>query len=113
MNAARGKVEREGRCRVCGLGPSHRLDAAHLVPRSLTRQGFDQEDLIVPLCSSAKGVRSGCHQAYDAHRLDLLPFLTVEEEVAVVRLLRALNPHGSGLAQGVRIVGGYVPGMVA
>lgn len=84
MNAARAKVEREGRCRVCGLGPADVLDAAHLWNRSQGGPGFDDPDAVVPLCSTIKG-GLGCHDAYDAHELDLLPHLTTAEQVALVR----------------------------
>jgi hypothetical protein len=85
VNAARQKVEREGVCRVCGLGGPERLDAAHTWDRSLGGPGFDDPDAIVPLCSDMKG-GLGCHQAYDAHELDLLPHLTTAEQVALVRM---------------------------
>ena len=78
---ARAKVEYEsGRCRVC-----HRpnAEAAHVIPRSLApgvgnNMGADN---IVPLC----GGPDGCHGAYDRHELDLLPFLTLPEQIAAVR----------------------------
>ena len=35
-------------------------------------------DNIVPLCRD-------CHTEYDQHRLDLLPFLTLPEQIAAVR----------------------------
>lgn len=84
MNPARAKVEREGVCRVCGLGGPDVLDAAHTWDRSLGGGGFDDPDLIVPLCSAIKG-GLGCHDAYDARQLDLLPYLTLDEQVAMVR----------------------------
>ena len=76
---ARQKVEREGfRCRVCRS--SFQVEAAHVIPRSLapgvgTNMGADN---IVPLCRD-------CHIEYDQHRLDLLPALTLPEQVAAVR----------------------------
>lgn len=82
MNAGRRKVEEEGHCRVCGEHAS-RCDAAHLWDRSLGGKGFDNPDLIVPLCSYIKG-GNGCHDMYDAHELELLPHLTLAEEVALV-----------------------------
>lgn len=85
MNAGRSKVEAEGMCRVCGLGGSDVLDSAHTWDRSLGSSGFDDPDLIVPLCSAIKGSPDGCHDAYDAHRLNLLPYLTPTEQVALVR----------------------------
>jgi hypothetical protein len=83
LNAARAKVEGEGKCRVCGIRAEH-CDAAHTIDRSLSSSGFVDPDLIVPLCSQIKG-GAGCHAAYDAHALDLLPYLTRAEEVAMVR----------------------------
>lgn len=84
MNAAREKVEREGVCRACGIGGPDRLDAAHLWDRSLGGVGFDDPDLCIPLCSRIKG-GVGCHDAYDEHRLDVLPLVTVAEQLAAVR----------------------------
>lgn len=75
-SAAHAKVEQEGRCRVCRSLTE--LDPAHIVPRSL---GGGQSDLaVVPLCRT-------CHTAFDSHRLDLLPFLTYEEQAEAVRVL--------------------------
>ena len=74
--AARAKVDREGCCRVCGIGG--RLEAAHIIPRSLG--GEQREESIVPLCPA-------CHRAYDGGRLDLLPYLTFEEQAEAVRVL--------------------------
>jgi hypothetical protein len=86
VNPAREKVEREGLCRVCGLGGPERLDAAHTWNRSEGGPGFDDPDAVVPLCSSIKGAGPrACHDLYDAHQLDLLPHLTTPEQVALVR----------------------------
>lgn len=82
-NAARIKVDKEGKCRACPT-PARYCDAAHTIDRSLSRSGFDEPDLIVPLCSDIKG-GAGCHQRYDAHELDILPYLTFEEQAAMVR----------------------------
>jgi 5-methylcytosine-specific restriction endonuclease McrA len=76
---ARQKVEREGfRCRVCRS--SFQVEAAHVIPRSLAPGvGTNMSaDNIVPLCRE-------CHVEYDQHRLDLLPALTLPEQVAAVR----------------------------
>jgi hypothetical protein len=51
-------------CIVCGA--THRIDPAHLIPRSLG--GCGDPFCVVPLCR-------GCHRAYDQGRLDLLPYL--------------------------------------
>jgi hypothetical protein len=83
VNAAREKVEAEGQCRVCGA-PADVCDAAHLWNRSQGGGGFEDPSLVVPLCASIKG-GPGCHDAYDAYLLDLLPYLTTEEQVALVR----------------------------
>ena len=75
---ARAKVEYEsGRCRVC-YAPN--ADAAHVIPRSLAPGVGNnmRADNIVPLCRD-------CHTEYDQHRLDLLPYLTLPEQVAAVR----------------------------
>lgn len=96
MNAAREKVEREGGCRVCGA-PARQCDAAHLWNRSQGARGFDDPDLTLPLCSKIKGAERGCHDLYDAHRLDLLPYLTLEEELALVRAAKPSTGRGSGI----------------
>jgi hypothetical protein len=51
-------------CIACGA--THRIDPAHLIPRSLG--GWGDALCVVPLCR-------GCHRAYDEGRLDLLPYL--------------------------------------
>lgn len=93
---AREKVDAEGNCRVCGS--TTRLEAAHVIPRSLTQPGPDQgesPDNIVPLC----GGPGGCHARYDDERtLDLLPYLTLPEQACAVRL------HPSGLIGALRRV---------
>jgi hypothetical protein len=82
MNAGRAKVEAEGVCRVCGAGLST-LEAAHTFDRSLGKSSFDDPDLIVPLCGR---FGNHCHQQYDANRLNLLPYLSLAEQVALVRV---------------------------
>jgi hypothetical protein len=52
-------------CIVCGA--THRIDPAHLIPRSLG--GCGDPLCVVPLC------RTPCHRAYDEGRLDLLAHL--------------------------------------
>jgi hypothetical protein len=51
-------------CIACGA--THRIDPAHLIPRSLG--GCGDPLCVVPLCRS-------CHRAYDSGELDLLPHL--------------------------------------
>lgn len=84
MNPARRKVEDEGACRVCLTGPARVLEAAHLWPRSRGATGFDSPDIIVPLCKPVGLGGSGCHDRFDAHRLDLLHLLTLDEQLALV-----------------------------
>jgi hypothetical protein len=66
----------EGVCRVCRRGDGH-IDAAHVIPRSLAPNHGEQADAIVGLCRV-------CHTEYDEHRLDLLPFLSLAEQVSAV-----------------------------
>jgi hypothetical protein len=68
---------------MCGV-PAERCDAAHLWDRSLGGTGFDEPDLVIPLCSLIKA-GNGCHDLYDAHELDILARLTIEEQVAMVK----------------------------
>ena len=73
---ARAKVDEEGECRVCG---SHSgLQAAHIIPRSLG--GRQHRDSIVPLCERD-------HRSYDNFRLDILPYLTHDEQAEAVRVM--------------------------
>jgi hypothetical protein len=81
-SAARTKLAAEGVCRVCAGEP---VQAAHLIGRRHDRAGeqgaraVDPDD-IVPLCEV-------CHRAYDARRLDLLPYLTRAEQARAVELV--------------------------
>ena len=100
MNAAREKVEREGRCRVCH--GTRGLEAAHLWRRSQGASGFDNPDEIVPLCNALRG--AGCHEAFDAGSLDLLGLLTVDEELAAVRLAFPISGRGSGIERARRVL---------
>jgi hypothetical protein len=73
---ARAKVDAEGECRVCrnGIG----LEAAHVIGRVHDpANGKVRPVDIVPLCPA-------CHREYDGRRLDLLPYLTHEEQAAAV-----------------------------
>jgi hypothetical protein len=114
---ARAKVEREGSCRVwrgllgCDGGGQRNLEAAHIIGRKADRFpalghiGWTPREpwvidewpvdplRIVPLCQKH-------HRAYDAHELDLLPYLTVEEQAQAV-----LDAGGIELARN-RICGG-------
>lgn len=76
---ARSKVEAEGRCRVCGQTSS--LEAAHVCGQKYdSADGIVRPVDVVPLCSRKPSGAGGCHQAYDSHDLDLLPYLSLEEQ---------------------------------
>jgi hypothetical protein len=92
--AAREKVDAEGCCRVCG--EMWRVEAAHITGREHDRDSrnglvwgrdpnalFVRPDRIVPLCGPATDTTT-CHGKQHAKRLDLLPYLTREEETQAV-----------------------------
>lgn len=83
---ARAKVDAEARCRVCKGGG--RLQAAHVLGRKYDPpSGIVQPDDIIPLCRP-------CHELYDGRELGVLPYLTLDEQAAAVRLvgiMRALR----------------------
>ncbi len=83
---ARDKVEAEGCCRACGA--TGELDAAHVIARSLSGARSMNADSVIPLCRS-------CHVAQHAHRLELLPMLSSEEQVEATRVV--------GLARAYRL----------
>jgi len=89
VNPGRRKVEDEGECRVCGE-LAERCDAAHIWDRSLGGEGFDDPDIIVPLCSRIK-FGNGCHDIYDEGELDLLPYLKLEEQIALVKAAGSIS----------------------
>jgi hypothetical protein len=104
---ARAKIEREGRCRVCG--ESRDVDMAHVVGKKhdaiLTgpRGGqyiYVHPDSVVPLCGAFTD--NFCHGAYDSHALDLLPYLNQDEQERAVQdaggLIAALNRVTGGTA---------------
>lgn len=72
--AARAKVDDERDCRVCES--REHVEAAHTIGRVHDSAVVNPQD-IVPLCTKH-------HMLYDAHRLDLLPYLTHEEQAAAV-----------------------------
>lgn len=82
--AAREKVELEGGCRVCKGSPA---DAAHIIPRSRVPgpEAMAQSN-IVPLCRPH-------HVAFDDRRLDLLPFLSVDEQAFAVFLVGMIEAY--------------------
>lgn len=83
------KVRREAECRLCGV--QRNLQAAHLAPRAHDKpKRFGSKvrhvapDNILPMCAS-------CHRRFDAHMVDVLEYLTVEEQVHVVRALGGIE----------------------
>lgn len=81
---ARAKVDDEGRCRI-NSGCMGSLEAAHVIGRKCDEPRnfhgktlYVHPDSVVPLCRRH-------HLMYDGHELDLLPYLTVLEQVRAVR----------------------------
>lgn len=75
-DAARRKVEAEGRCRRCRR--TENLQAAHVIPRSLG--GGMNADSVIVLCLD-------CHQAQHLGKFELLPLLTRDEQAEAVRVV--------------------------
>lgn len=82
--AARDKVRREGRCRVCGT--TYGLQFAHTIGRKHDQcveledgswAVFVDPDDGIPLCAED-------HSAYDRRQLTILPVLTHDEQAAAV-----------------------------
>lgn len=83
------KRDEEGRCRVCGSNQN--VQIAHTIGREndieIDRANgrrvlwVDPNDT-VPLCGP---FANDCHGKYDGRRLDLLPYLTLQEQIAAVR----------------------------
>lgn len=95
---ARAKVDREGCCRVCRSTVD--VQAAHVIGRRydelvIGARGGKRMRVravdVVPLCPR-------CHGRYDRRDLDLLPYLTWEEQAAAVAT--------SGIAGAVRRICG-------
>jgi hypothetical protein len=81
---AREKVEREGRCRVCGCRDG--LQFAHILGRRYDdANGWVDPLHGVPLCGGPLG-RPTCHVLYDERRLDLSGYLTPEELAEAVAM---------------------------
>jgi predicted restriction endonuclease len=73
------KTRTEGECRACSS--TQIVDPAHLVPRSRVTEGGEDPRNIIPLCRL-------CHMAFDQGTgLDVLPYLTLEEQSYVVGLV--------------------------
>ena len=85
MPAAVNKIIQEGSCRLCCRRD---IETAHLWPRARGASGYDDPDICIPLCKYH-------HVEYDSHELDILPYLTLDEQLALVReaggIQRAIN----------------------
>lgn len=83
-SAAHEKVKAEAICRVCSLGAGSMtipVDPAHIIPRSRVKPGPGEDPRnICPLCRD-------CHRAFDEGKLDLLPYLTRDEQAYAVELV--------------------------
>ena len=94
---ARIKLADEGVCRVCGTASS--LEAAHVAGRKYDERVSKSKavvhpDDIVPLCREH-------HTQFDHHEIDLLPYLSIPEQVRAVShlgiygALRRLSGRGA------------------
>lgn len=85
---ALAKVKAEGRCRVCGKDRC-RLESAHTIGREHDRPK-PHPDVIAsdgPLWVDPRDVVALCaehHRAFDARELDLLPYLSKDEQASAV-----------------------------
>jgi hypothetical protein len=87
------QTTRETPCRICGI--EGRTERAHVIGRRADRPVLlspeigktkvlvVHPDSIVPLCGPT-GDSHACHTQYDAGELDLLPYLTLKEQVRAV-----------------------------
>jgi len=80
---AREKVDSESECRVCGS--NYMVEAAHTSYVRFDGNTVDPER-IVPLCKQ-------CHMAYDSHSLDILAYLSYEEQAVVVKDLGIVRAY--------------------
>ncbi len=78
--ALRARLQAEPRCRVCRSGES--VQVHHVVARSSVQD--DSPLNTVPLCFR-------CHTDFHDHRLDLLGYLTPEEQASAVILTRSIE----------------------
>lgn len=89
---ARAKVEQEGACRICKR-TDLKLEAAHVLGRAYDeprigasgqplKELYVDPDRIIPACGPFP---ENCHGDVDLKRIDLLPHLTIEEELRAVK----------------------------
>lgn len=89
---ALAKVEEEGCCRICKR-TDRKLDAAHVLGREhdepkvgeggrILQTLYVHPDRIIPACGPFP---EGCHGDIDMRRINLLPHLTLNEQIQAVR----------------------------
>lgn len=77
---ARAKIDSERCCRVC-QSRDH-VEAAHTIGRKY--DGATSSGVLVVIPHDVVPLCREHHSAYDKHELDLLPYLTHEEQAAAV-----------------------------
>jgi hypothetical protein len=84
-------VDRYGKNPICWACGRRGADYAHVLGREHDdrKTGIVNPDDIIPLCGPPP---TGCHGAYDAHRIDIARFLTAGP------IRRAIELVGPGLA---------------
>lgn len=78
------KIWSEPGCRACGSVQN--IEAAHTIgrehdPRVEGGGYYVQPDSVIPLCGS---LGNDCHGRYDRHELNILPYLTINEQLNAV-----------------------------
>lgn len=73
-------ITAEDECRWCGR--AGQTERAHVAGRTYDRKQDNGVRWVNP--DSIVGLCRACHTAYDSHRLDLLPCLTLAEQVQAV-----------------------------
>ncbi len=107
---ARAKVEEEGCCRICKRS-DRKLEAAHILGREHDEPKLKVEpitgelvpsktlhvepDRIVPLCGPFP---EGCHGDVDYNRVNLVHYLTIDEQVQAVKDAGGIAPAWVKLA---------------
>lgn len=89
-------------CRLCG---NWNPDACHVIGRARDERkrgssvAYVNPASVIPMCRS-------CHQSYDAGRVDILPYLSLDEQVQAVK-------DAGGLALAMRRICGRSEGLAA
>jgi hypothetical protein len=103
---ARAKAEEEGCCRICKT-KARKIEAAHVLGREHDEPKVNKAtgealkelhvhpDRIVPLCGPFP---EGCHGDVDYNRVNLVHYLTIDEQVQAVRDAGGIAPAFTALA---------------